>query len=48
MTSNNGFYFGDSMLGIGSDQLNSPNNGLCKTGKGTYYDIEGDVSPLTN
>jgi hypothetical protein len=28
--------------------LNKYNEGWCLTGKDRHYDIEGDVSPLTN
>ena len=45
----NGFCFGNSILLLTSDTtLNEHNEGYCKTGKGRFYDIEGDVSPLTN
>ena len=47
-TSNTGFYFGSSILGVYADPLNGANNGLCYTGKDRGYNIEGDVSPLTN
>ncbi len=40
--------FGYYVLGVGGDQLNAHNIGWCKTGKSSYYDIEGDKSPLTN
>jgi hypothetical protein len=43
-----GIYFGYYMLGVYADPVNAPNNGWCYTGKHNYYDIEGDVSPLTN
>ena len=44
-----GFCFGDDSLRVTSDTtLNQHNQGYCYTGKGKYYDIEGDVSPLTN
>jgi hypothetical protein len=46
----NGFCFGNAILCVTSDTtLNQHNEGYCNTGKGKYYyDIEGDVSPLTN
>jgi hypothetical protein len=45
----NGFSFGGSILGVTSyGTLNKHNEGVCFTGKDNYYDIEGDVSPLTN
>ena len=47
-TRSNGFKFGISILGVIGDPINAPNNGYCWTGKDKYYDIEGDVSPLTN
>jgi hypothetical protein len=48
-TQANGFMFGVLILGLTSDStLNKYNGGYCCTGKGNYYDIEGDVSPLTN
>ncbi len=48
-TWNNGFFFGSSILRVISDTtLNQHNQGWCRTGKQYYYDIEGDVSPLTN
>ena len=47
-TRSNGFEFGNYILRVSGDPLNAPNYGLCYTGKATYYDIEGDVSPLTN
>ncbi len=44
-----GFKFGHSILCIRSDTtLNQHNMGWCYTGKQYHYDIEGDVSPLTN
>jgi hypothetical protein len=36
------------MLKISGNPLNKENLGECKTGKDNGYDIEGDVSPLTN
>jgi hypothetical protein len=42
------FEFGNYILAVRDDPLNAPNNGWCFTGKHNYYDIEGDVSPLTN
>ena len=47
-TSMTGFEFGDNILGVSADQLNGANNGVCYTGKDKGYNIEGDVSPLTN
>ena len=48
-TQPNGFCFGDGILGVKSDStLNNHNEGECWTGTGKFYDIEGDVSPLTN
>jgi hypothetical protein len=48
-TVSDGFRFGYHILSLTSDStLNNHNEGWCKTGKGRYYDIEGDVSPLTN
>jgi hypothetical protein len=48
-TWSSGFEFGCWILGVTSDTtLNQHNKGLCYTSKGRYYDIEGDVSPLTN
>ena len=47
-TGSNGFYFGNAILAVVDDPLNAPNNGWCLTGKAYFYDIEGDVSPLTN
>jgi hypothetical protein len=45
----NGFSFGEGILSVRSDStLNKQNEGGCCTGKQWYYDIEGDVSPLTN
>ena len=43
----NGFCFGDWILGIRGDTLNSNNEGGCYTGKDRFYNIEGEVSPLT-
>jgi hypothetical protein len=47
-TTTYGFYFGDWILGVFGDPLNGYHNGRCWTGKANYYNIEGDVSPLTN
>ena len=45
----NGFCFGNEILSVISlSKLNNNNEGYCYTGKKYYYDIEGDVSPLTN
>ena len=44
-----GFWFGDGILAIRAETaLNQHNQGWCQTGKYNHYDIEGDVSPLTN
>ena len=44
-----GFRFGDSVLCVTSGTaLNIHDEGRCRTGKDRGYDIEGDVSPLTN
>ena len=37
----NGFCFGDWILGIRGDTLNSNNEGGCYTGKDRFYNIEG-------
>jgi hypothetical protein len=43
------FCFGNDILSVTSGTtLNEHNEGCCVTGKDRYYDIEGDVSPLTN
>jgi len=42
-----GFSFGNQILLLTGDILNNNNEGRCNTGKDRYYDIEGDVSPLT-
>ena len=48
-TDPNGICFGNGILAVRSGTtLNQHNTGGCVTGKGHYYDIEGDVSPLTN
>jgi hypothetical protein len=48
-TRSNGFEFGNGILAVISyTALNEHNQGCCFTGKGCYYDIEGDLSPLTN
>jgi hypothetical protein len=48
-TDPDGFMFGNWILLLTSDStLNKHNEGECRTGKGRCYDIEGDVSPLTN
>ena len=45
----NGFKFGNGILEVRSDTtLNQHREGRCWTGKDRFYDIEGDVSPLTN
>ncbi len=44
----NGFDFGASILVLRGDKLNEKYAAAyCLTGKSNYYDIEGDVSPLT-
>ncbi len=44
-----GFCFGSGILRLDSSTaLNKQDEGRCFTGKDRYYDIEGDVSPLTN
>jgi hypothetical protein len=48
-TYSDGFCFGASILLLTSDtKLNQHDEGRCTTGKHHGYDIEGDVSPLTN
>jgi hypothetical protein len=48
-TYSTGFCFGWEILLLTSTSiLNNHNEGVCRTGKQYYYDIEGDVSPLTN
>jgi hypothetical protein len=42
------FEFGNNILGVWGNPLNGYNNGRCYTGKWRGYDIEGNVSPLTN
>ena len=42
------FVFGDWFLYIEGDTLNAPNSGYSRTDKNDGYDIEGNVSPLTN
>ncbi len=46
-TYSNGFCFGDWILGIRGDALNNNNEGGSYTGKERFYNIEGEVSPLT-
>ncbi len=44
-----GFSFGNNILVLTSTTtLNEKNMGVCKTGKQRGYDIEGEVSSLTN
>ena len=44
-----GFEFGNEILLLTSTSaLNKHHEGLCLTGKDRHYDIEGDLSPLTN
>ena len=44
-----GFSFGHNILSLISySTLNNHDEGMCWTGKDRGYDIEGDVSPLTN
>ena len=47
VTQTNGFDFGTSILLLRGDKLNENAEARCWTGKSNYYDIEGDVSPLT-
>ncbi len=48
-TDSKGFMFGNYILGVtSSTKLNRENQGRCLTGKQYHYEIEGDVSPLTN
>ena len=47
-TETNGFEFGDWILRVRGDELNTDNGGGCCTGEERGYAIEGDVSPLTN
>jgi hypothetical protein len=48
-TRSDGFCFGDGILLLTSDStLNNHDKGWCWTGKNRHYDIEGDMSPLTN
>ena len=47
-TTTYGIYFGDYILGVYANPVNAPTNGWCYTGKDRGYDIEGEVSPLTN
>ena len=48
-TWSSGFGFGNGILLLTSaSTLNNHNEGRCYTGKNRDYDIEGDVSPLTN
>ena len=42
-----GFSFGDYILTVTGNMLNSHNAGSCKTGKKHFYNILGEVSPLT-
>ena len=44
----NGFCFGNDLLANNGLSLNNENEGICKTGKDKFYDIEGTVSLLTN
>ena len=46
--STKGFEFGDYILKVEGDKLNGYNNGWSYTGKDRGYDIEGNVSRLTN
>ena len=43
-----GFGFGNGILAVRGDTLNTDNRGYCCIGKWRGYDIEEDVSPLTN
>ena len=49
-TDDDGFCFGNCVLGVKSSIqiLNENNGGNCYSGKLCWYDIEGEVSPLTN
>jgi hypothetical protein len=47
-TRDNGFRFGECILELTGTILNQHEKGWCCTGKKYGYDIEGDVSPLTN
>jgi hypothetical protein len=48
-TNQYGSIFGADVLKVTSlTTINKHNEGWCKTGKDKGYDIEGDVSPLTN
>jgi hypothetical protein len=47
-TSKFGFYFGYDILGVELSTTLNDSKGLCYTGEGRRYKIEGDVSPLTN
>ena len=42
-----GLSFGTLALRLRGTELNKPNDVDCKTGSVTYYNIEGEVSPLT-
>ncbi len=46
-TVTNGFDFGNNILRLSGDKLNENANARCYTAKSNFYDIEGDVSPLT-
>jgi hypothetical protein len=49
VTDPNGICFGNWILAVRSDTLlNQHDRGYCLTGKQYGYDIEGDLSPLTN
>ena len=48
LTYSDGFSFGDDVLTLKGEPLNKQNAGTCYKGKNKGYDIEGDVSPLTN
>ena len=47
-TGNRGFSFGSDLLSLGGKTLNEELGGRCNTGKETGYEVEGDISPLTN
>ena len=48
-TWSNGFAFGRGILHVESaTALNELDEGWSATGKDRYYDVEGDMSPLTN
>jgi hypothetical protein len=42
-----GIGFGNNILAVATNPINSLNSGVCNTGKDKFYDIEGEESPLT-